>query len=106
MKSQWLMGCIGHSLVHFPDMGDKMHSLSYCYTKTHWVQSWPSTCELFGQRWRKICSCTLGCSKVTQCAQKSHAAVHNPPDMYFQTELFVTANREGGLLSQTRNCEN
>jgi hypothetical protein len=26
--------------------------------------------------------------------------------MYFQTELFATANREGGTLSQIRNCDN
>jgi hypothetical protein len=35
----------------------------------------------------------------------SLAAVHELLDAYFQTELFTTANSEGGVLSQIRNCE-
>jgi hypothetical protein len=31
----------------------KIHLLSYCYTKMHQVQSWPSGRELFGLWWRK-----------------------------------------------------
>jgi hypothetical protein len=54
----------------------------------------------------KIHSCTLHHSEITRCVHESLAAVHQPLDMYFQTELFATANREEGPLSQIRNHEN
>lgn len=34
------------------------------------------------------------------------AAVRQPLDRYFPTEVFATASREGGPLSQLRNCGN
>jgi hypothetical protein len=34
------------------------------------------------------------------------ALQHQLHGTYFQTELFETANREGGRLSQIKNCEN
>jgi hypothetical protein len=36
------------------------------------------------------------------CAHRSLAAMHQLLDMYYETELFVTANREGGPLSWIR----
>jgi hypothetical protein len=44
--------------------------------------------------------------EVTELTHKSLAAMHQLPDIYFQTELFVIANRKGGLLSLIGNSEN
>jgi hypothetical protein len=51
---------------------------------------------------RKIRSCTLGRSEVTWCEHESFAAMHQPLDTYFQTELFATGNE---VRSQIRNSE-
>jgi hypothetical protein len=75
---------------------DKIQLLSYCYTKMHQVQLDLVRVSCLDRGDGKIHSCALGHSEVTWCAHKSLAAVHQPLDnMYFQTELFGTANREG-----------
>jgi hypothetical protein len=38
-------------------------------------------------------------------ARESLAAMPQPTDMYFKTELFLTAKREQGPLSRITNCE-
>jgi hypothetical protein len=45
-------------------------------------------------------------SEDTWCTHKFLAAMHRAPGIYFQTELFVTANKERGPLPQIINSEN
>jgi hypothetical protein len=53
----------------------------------------------------KIHSHVLSHREVARCVHESLAAVHQPSDMYFQTELFVIADRKGRPLFRIRNCE-
>jgi hypothetical protein len=87
------------------DGRDKIHSLSYSYIRRIRFKAGLAhvSCLDCG---RKIRSGVLGHSEATWWVHKSPAAVHQSPDAYFQTELFVTANRGGGPLSWIINYEN
>lgn len=105
MKTQWSLCCNGHFLEHLSDMGQTMYT---CWVTVilRRIRFKAGLACVSCLDWR-ICSCTIACSEVTWCPHESLAAMHQPLDTYFQTDLLETASREGGpLLSQIRNCEN